>query len=655
MLLLAPALASADTSSTLTVIGTSDVSDSGLIPNVIQPGFTKAFPQFTFKYIGTGTGNAIAMAESGAAGASNLIVHAASLENQFVGGGFSYPTGQFGNALWINDFVLAGPNSDPALVSANAANNIAQAFADVAAAGIAKKATFVSRGGTPGTTVSEHSVWALVSSSGLSPAGLLLCTVNATNGGGETPIATGHGVTKSGDPCPGAGALPTAAALPTWYAATGVTQGPNVQLANACNGFPSGPNSCYVYSDSGTYDYLASGTDPAGAIPALKVVTRDNSATAPGGAFELVNYFHGYIINPAKPGQSVNLTAAKDFIAYITSPAVQAQVARYLATAAGGAPFTPTAAPTVTNSRIPSSFFASSGKKLTVSGTLTDAQPGYPVLSSQPVTIAQVVGGLPVAVATGKTDSTGKYSISFIPPATGTYQVTTPQISQIVDSTLSPPFGNLLSPAATTPVHVTVHSAITALSARNQGGQALIFGSVSPSTGHVKAVVTLLAQKQGSKQGFKKVATVNLASNDANWAAAVTLAAGKWVIRAKYQDPSQVVAANPKSVKVTVSAKPKTSVSFGSVKAGSGGSMTVSGSIKPGAVKSGATIEVLAMMTAGGPPKFGEKTTVKLKSGKTNFTAKFKLKQGFRWVLRLVNQQSGQATSNTKLRTVNVK
>jgi tungstate transport system substrate-binding protein len=655
VLALAPALANADSPSTLTVIGTSDVSDSGLIPNVIQPGFEKAYPQFTFKYIGTGTGNAIAQAESGAAGASNLIVHAASLENQFVAGGFSYPTGTFGNALWINDFVLAGPNSDPAHVSVNGADNIAQAYADVAAAGIAKKATFVSRGGTPGTTVSEHGVWALVSSSGLSPAGLLLCTVNATNGGGETPIAAGHGVTASGQPCPGGGALPMAGALPTWYEATGQTQGPNVQAADACNGFPSGANSCYVYTDSGTYDYLASGTDPAGAISALKVVSSDNSATAPGGAFELVNYFHGYIINPAKPGQSVNLPAAKDFIAYITSPAVQVQVGQYLAKAAGGAPFTPTAAPIVTASRIPGSFFATSGKKLTVSGTLTDAQPGYPVLSGQPVTIAMVVGGLPVAVATGKTDSTGKYSISFVPPTTGSYQVTTPQISQIVNSTLSPPFGNLLSPAATAPVHVTVHSAITSLTARNQGGQALIFGSVSPSTGHVKATMTILAAQQGSKKGFKKVATDNLASNDANWAVAVTLAPGKWLIQAKYQDPNQVVAANPRTVKVTVSAKPKTSVSFGSVKVGNGGSMTVSGSIKPGAIKSGATVEVLAMKTAGGPPKFGGKTTVKLKSGKTKFTAKFNLKQGFRWVLRLVNKQSGQSTSNAKLRTVNVK
>ncbi len=657
IMMIAPALASADSSSTLTVIGTSDLSDSGLMPNVIQPGFTKAFPQFTFKYIGTGTGNAIAQAESGAAGASNLIVHAATLENQFVAGGYSYPTGQFGNALWTNDFELGGPNSDPAGVSAKGTNDIAQAFASVALAGINGTATFVSRGGTPGTSVAEHGSWALVSSSGLSPAGLLLCTVSAANGGGETPIAAGHGVTASGQECPGAGALPTGAALPPWYAATGLTQGPNVQAANACNGFPSGANSCYVFTDSGTYDYLASGTDPAGSIPALKVVSSDNSPSAPGGAFELTNYFHGYIINPNKPGQQINLPAAQDFINYITSPAVQAQVGQYLANAhlAGGAPFTPTASPLLTSSKIPSTFLASGGKKLTITGTLTNAQPGYPVLSGKPVAVDKVVNGLPVSVATGKTDGQGKYSISFVPPTTGSYQVSTAPISQVEEPNLSPVFGDLLSPSATTAVKVTVHSVITGLTARNQGGQALIFGSVSPSTGHVKATVTLFAKLAGSKKGFKKVATNKLASSDANWAAAVTLAPGKWLVQAKYQDPGQVVAAPPRTVKVTITAKPKTSVSFGSVKVSKGGSITVKGSIKPGAVKSGATIEVLAMKTAGGPPNFGEKTTVKVKSGKTNFTAKFKLKQGFRWVLRLVNKQTGQSASDTKLKTVNVK
>src|SRR5689334_7915742 len=52
-LLLTPALASADDASHLTVVGTSDVSDSGLLANVIQPQFKAQFPQFTFKYSGS--------------------------------------------------------------------------------------------------------------------------------------------------------------------------------------------------------------------------------------------------------------------------------------------------------------------------------------------------------------------------------------------------------------------------------------------------------------------------------------------------------------------------------------------------------------------------------------------------------------------------
>ncbi len=85
-------------------------------------------------------------------------------------------------------------------------------------------------------------------------------------------------MTASGQACPGGGALPKGAALPKWYVATGLTQGPNVQSANACNGFPSGANSCYVFTDRGTYDYLASGTDPAGSIPALTVVSEMTTA-----------------------------------------------------------------------------------------------------------------------------------------------------------------------------------------------------------------------------------------------------------------------------------------------------------------------------------------------------------------------------------------
>jgi ABC-type tungstate transport system permease subunit len=651
--MIAPAMASADTSSTLTVIGTSDVSDSGLMSNVIQPGFQKQFPQYAFKYIGTGTGNAISMAESGAAGASNLIVHAASLENQFVANGYSQE--QYGRALWINDFVLAGNTADPAGIKTGAPHDIARAFAAVAASGIAGKSTFVSRGGTPGTTVQEHAIWQLMAQSGLSPAGLLLCGVSSANGGGWTPIAAGQGVTASGQACPGAGALPKGAALPKWYVATGLTQGPNVQAANACNGFPSGANSCYVFTDGGTYDYLASGTDPAGTIPALTVVSNDNSSSAPGGQFELTNYFHGYIINPNKPNQTVNVPAATAFMNYITSPDVQKQVGAYLASASGGAPFKPTASPILSGTRFASKFFAGAGKKMTVKGTLTNAQPGYPALSGKQVSIANLNGNVQVQVAKGKTDSTGKFSISFVPPKTGNYVVSTAQISMIEDSKLSPVFGDLLSPAVTAQSKVSVTSAITKLNVRAQTGQALIFGTVSPGNSHSsKAAVTILAKQVGSKKGFKKVATTKLAANDANFAAVAKLASGKWLLQVKYGDSKVVTAARTRTTQVNVKAKPKTGVSFKSVKVNKG-SVTLKGAIKPSAVKGGATVEVLAMRTSGGSASFGEKASVKVKQGKTAFTAHFKLKQGVRWVLRLVNNQNGLASSNSGLKTINVK
>ena len=651
-MMIAPALASADTSSTLTVIGTSDASDSGLIPNVIQPGFQKQFPQYAFKYIGTGTGNAISQAESGAAGASVLIVHAASLENQFVANGYSQR--QYGNALWINDFVLAGNTPDPAGVKTGAPHDIARAFAAVAASGIAGKSTFVSRGGTPGTTVQEHAIWQLMAQSGLSPAGLLLCGVSSANGGGETPIAAGHGVTASGQACPGAGALPKGAALPKWYIATGLTQGPNVQAANACNGFGSGANSCYVFTDRGTYDYLASGTDPAGKIPALTVVSSDNSASAPGGQFELTNYFHGYIINPNKAGQTVNVAAATALLNYITSPDVQKQVGAYLASSGKG-PFTPTASPLLANTRFPGKFFAAAGKKLTIKGTLTNAQPGYPALSGKQVAIDNLNGSVQVQVAKGKTDSTGKFSISFVPPKTGNYVVSTAQIAQIEEPNLSPVFGDLLSPAVTAQSKVAVTSVITKLNVRAQTGQALIFGTVSPGNSHSsKAAVTILAKQLGSNKGFKKVATTKLAANVANFAAVAKLAPGKWLLQVKYGDSKVVTAARTRTTKVNVNAKAKTGISFKSVKV-SKGSVTVKGAIKPGAIKGGATVEVLAMRTSGGSASFGEKTKLKVKQGKTAFTAHFKLKQGVRWVLRMVNNQNGLASSNTGLKTINVK
>ena len=647
--LLAAVSAHADTSTTLTVVGTSDVSDSGLVPNVIQPDFQKAYPQYTFKYIGTATGTAISDAESGSVGASALIVHAASLENQFVADGYSYE--KYGRAIFTNDFVLAGPTADPAGVGASGAHNIGQAFADIATAGINGKATFVSRGGTPGTTVEEHKMWGLVQTSGLAPTGLLLCVVNATDGGGETPIAAGNGVTASGQPCPNGGALPTGTQLPSWYVATGLTQGPNVVAANACTAHPSGANSCYVLTDRGTYDYLASGTDPAGAIPNLAIVTRDDSASAPGGADGLINYFHGYIVNPSKPGETVNLTAAQDFENLLTSPAFQAQLKSYLATSdPGGPPFVADASPIITEAGIPHTYRA--GKPVKVTGTLTNAEPGDPPLAGQTVTVDEVVGALTVDVASGKTNASGAYIINFVPPTTGSYLLTTAQIAQIEDAILNPVFGDLLSPAATASVPVTVHSAISNLTVKSRGGRALVTGSVAPGAGHVKPSVEVLARLKGSKRGYKTVATDKLSASDGNFAVLVALSASRWQIKVSYQDPKQVVPSTSGTVDVTVGAKPTSSVSFGSLKVNNG-ALTLGASVKPAAPKSGAKVELLAFKTAGGSPRLGENATVTVRA-KTKFMLHARLKRGFRWVLELEYVQKGQASSFSALRTINV-
>ena len=83
-LMLAPSIASADTASTLTVVGTSDVSDSGLVQNVIGPDMKAEFPQYTFEVhrLSRPAPRSTTRRRHPAL-PSALIVHAASLENSF--------------------------------------------------------------------------------------------------------------------------------------------------------------------------------------------------------------------------------------------------------------------------------------------------------------------------------------------------------------------------------------------------------------------------------------------------------------------------------------------------------------------------------------------------------------------------------------------
>ena len=675
LLLFAASPAGADSGSSLTVVGTSDVSDSGLVQNLIQPQFHAAFPQFTFKYIGTATGTAITSAETGSQNASVLIVHAASLENQFVAGGFSQE--QYGRAIFTNDFVFGGPTVDPAGVGANAAHDIAQAFADVAAAGFngggTPKATFVSRGGTPGTTVEEHQIWQLVDTSGLAPTGLLLCAVSSQNGGGETPIATGNGVTANGQQCPNSGALPTGAALPSWYTTTGLTQGPNVVLANACNGFPSGPNSCYVLSDRGTYDYLASGQSPAGGttgIPNLTILTRGpQDAAAPGGENLLVNYFHAYIINPSKPGETVNLTAAQDFVNLLTSPAIQGQLKFYLNSTSdpAGPPFVADASPTISASGFPAT--AAAGTPVTVTGTVTNAEPGFPPIDGKPVAIDELEGGLPVPVGSGTTDASGHFSIAFTPTTSGSYQVSTGQIAQIENPSLNPVFGDILSPAASAPVSMNVQGAISIASATASTGGATVSGSVTPGAPDANARVSILARPQGSSAAFTQVGGASLAAGQSTFAISGALGAGKWQLEAGFQDPGQLLAATSGTVNVTVPAA-TTAASFKRLTV-KNGALTVSGTLSQAPTTTGTQVKLFALRTvsvkltktkstnhgvraSAAAAAFRQVGQTSVKAGKTTFTIRAKLKRGFEYVLQLEFVHKGQPSTFSTVRTVDV-
>jgi tungstate transport system substrate-binding protein len=650
VLMLTPALASADSASQLSIVGTSDVSDSGLIPNLIQPQFQAAFPQFAFKYTGSATGTAIQNAESGNGGPSVLIVHAASLENQFVAGGFSYKN-QYGNAIFINDFILAGPTGDPVGVQANDPQNIAAAFAAVATAGVAGHATFISRGGTTtasGTTVEEHAIWKLVNDAGLTPAGVTLCTVTAPNGGGMAPTNTG----AQGATCPDSGTV--VSHTPSWYIINNVSQGANVVATNACTIAGAIPGACYSLTDRGTFDFLTSKNSPAAGttgIPNLKIVTRNNSASAPGGANALINYFHAYIINPSAPGETVNLTAAQDFINFITSPTIQSELKGYLYNTPGdtGVPvFSGTASPTLTAAGIPGKLAA--GKTVTVTGTLVNKEPGYPALANQTVSINELEGLTAVPVASGKTNATGGYSITLTPPSSGSYQASTGVISQVEEATLSPVYGDMLSPSATTAVPVTLSGTVAITKATASTGGVSVTGSIGPAAPDGNGTVDVLARKQGSKGTFKTIGASALKKGAKTYAVNGNLGAGKWQIETRYRDDGQFSTATSKTKNVTVSGNIVT-VNFTKVTV-KNGKLTVNGAIGQPPATSGGSVSLFAQKS--GSSRFTRIGKSSIGKGKTKFTVKAKLKNGT-YVLQLQYAHKAQTSSFSKLKTVSVR
>jgi tungstate transport system substrate-binding protein len=691
-LLLVPSLASADSSSTLTIDGTSDVSDSGLIQNVIQPAFQAAFPQYKFVYNGSATGTAIQNVETGSNGASMLIVHSAALETQFVQQGFSL-NNQPGNALFTNDFVVVGAKTgDPANVLASDPNNAAGALGAIAQAGNAGNATWFSRGGTntaSGTTTEEHALWALVQQSNLAP-GVSFCTVSTADGGGASPIATGN--PAAGGACPDAGTVNSADA-PAWYiVGANPNQAANVLTTAACGGHPAG--SCYSLTDRGTYDFLTTQANPTGnpgppalapgaanQIPNLGILTRDNAASSPGGANALINYFHAYIVNPSKPNEAVNVPAAQAFMSVVTSPAVQATIARYLTVLpanAGdtGAPFHPAASPSITATGIPTT--ATGGQTVTVSGQVTNQQPGFAAIANQPVTVDEIEGGLPVPVKAGTTNATGGYSIVFTPGSSGSYEVSTGAITLAEPAAAG--YSDILSPGTSVPTSLALTASSALDKVTTSAGTVSAAGTLLPVAPDPNAQATLLARPSSSTGAFKVIGSQTLTQGQAVYAVNGALKGGKWTVEVQYSDPGQLTAAATATKTVTVPANSVT-VKFGKVK-DKQGKVTITGKLSQAPATSGATVKLFALnvgtikvtktkatkkkkgtkkgkksvriVTAAKSATFTQVGKVSVKKGKTTFTLKHKFARGHSYALQLRYVHKGQTTIPSGFKSLNV-
>jgi tungstate transport system substrate-binding protein len=133
---------------------TTSTQDSGLL-DVLIPLFEKQ-TGYSVKTVSVGTGQALALAAK--ADADVALVHAPSLEKQYVADGKLMHR----RLVMYNDFVIIGPKEDPAKIrTAKTASAALKAIEQA-------KASFVSRGDNSGTHVLEKALW---KSAGVEPKG----------------------------------------------------------------------------------------------------------------------------------------------------------------------------------------------------------------------------------------------------------------------------------------------------------------------------------------------------------------------------------------------------------------------------------------------------------------------------------------------------
>jgi tungstate transport system substrate-binding protein len=142
MLILSSAAAAEEV---LTMATTTSTENSGLLAELLPP-FEEKF-NIRVDVVAVGTGAAIELGRNG--DVDIIFVHARAAEDQFVENNY----GVNRRDVMYNDFVILGPDSDPAGI--RNAQTAAEAFKKIAAA----KAEFVSRGDDSGTHKKELSLW----------------------------------------------------------------------------------------------------------------------------------------------------------------------------------------------------------------------------------------------------------------------------------------------------------------------------------------------------------------------------------------------------------------------------------------------------------------------------------------------------------------
>jgi tungstate transport system substrate-binding protein len=139
----------------LVLASTTSTQDSGLFDELI-PAFEEAYPEYEVEVLAVGTGEALALGETG--DADVLLVHAKTSEEELVEAGYGLER----RDVMYNDFIIVGPEDDPAGVAGM--EDASEALAMISEA----EAEFVSRGDDSGTHKKELALW---EAAGIEPEG----------------------------------------------------------------------------------------------------------------------------------------------------------------------------------------------------------------------------------------------------------------------------------------------------------------------------------------------------------------------------------------------------------------------------------------------------------------------------------------------------